>query len=78
MIYCIITSPEKTTVYKNIKSITLPAFRGITQILPNHAEAFMILKKGNIILKQLNKKDNNVQIASGECYVKDNVVKIIL
>lgn len=78
MINCTITSPKKTTVYKNVRSITLPAFSGQMQILPGHAESFILLQKGDISLLQLNKLSEIIQIMNGECYVKNDVVKVIL
>ena len=45
----------------------------------NH-KSFFLLKNGSIILKKvnLNEKEINVDISSGECYVKNNIVTIIL
>ncbi|NCF75061.1 MAG: hypothetical protein GWO87_01060 [Xanthomonadaceae bacterium] len=78
MINCIITSPKKTTVYKDIQSVTLPSFYGQTQILPGHAEYFLLLNKGNIILQQSRERKKIIQTPSGECCVKnDNIIIII-
>jgi len=78
MIDCTITSSQKAIVYKNIESITLPVFSGQIQVSPNHAESFVLLKRGDISLKQLNKQSKIIQITSGECCVKNNAVTIIL
>ena len=78
MINCAIAFPQKTIVYKNLQSIALPAFFGQMQILPGHAESFILLKKGDIIIQKSQKKQDNMQISSGECYIKDNTVDIIL
>lgn len=78
MIDCTITSPQKTTVYKGVKSIILPAFSGQMQILPGHAESFILLRKGNIFLRQLNKEEEVIQNTNGECHVLNDVVTIIL
>ena len=78
MIDCTITSSAKTVVYKNVQSITLPAHSGQMQILPGHAESFVILQKGNISLRQLNKESEIIQNMRGECHIKDDVVTIIL
>jgi F0F1-type ATP synthase epsilon subunit len=78
MINCVITSPKKTTVYKNVRSIMLPAFSGQMQILSGHAESFILLQKGDISLRQLNKQSEIIQIMNGECYIKNDVVTIIL
>lgn len=78
MINCVITSSVKKDIYKNIKSIKIPAFLGEMEILPSHAESFVALKKGNIVLRQLDNKEINIQIDNGICYINDNIVKIIL
>ncbi len=78
MISCTITSPKETTVYKNVHSVTLPAFYGQMQILPGHAESFILLKEGSISLQQSGKEDEVIQNINGECYVKDDVVTVIL
>ncbi len=80
MINCAIRASDKTIVYKNLAAVTLPAFFGQMQVLPDHAEAFVLLKKGDIVLQkaQARQKQDNIQILSGECYIKDNTVDIIL
>ncbi len=72
-------------VYEKVASVILPAFLGQMQILPGHTEAFVLLKEGDVIVRQFDKnkekeggKDNVVHITGGECYVKDNKVTIIL
>jgi len=78
MINCTIISPQKTIIYKNMQSITLPALSGQMQILPGHAESFILLQKGNISLRQSNKKNKIIQNINGECYIKNDVVTVIL
>jgi len=78
MISCTITSSQKTMVYKNVRSVTLPAFSGQMQILSGHAESFILLQKGNILLRQSNKKSKIIQNINGECHIKNDVVTIIL
>jgi len=78
MINCTITSLKKTIVYKNVQSVTLPAVSGQMQVLSGHTESFILLKNGNISLRQLNKEDEIIENANGECYIKNNEVVIIL
>ena len=47
MINCIVTSPTKTDAYKDVLSVTLPAFSGPIEVLSNHAESFIFLQKGS-------------------------------
>jgi len=77
MITCIVTSAEKTKRCGGLRSVILPAYWGRAQILPDHAESFIILKKGDVVLESPEKKEI-VQIEGGECYVKDNAVLVIL
>ena len=46
------------------------------QVLLNHAESFILLKKGKIIIKNTKKKVIN--ISKGLCYIKNNNIKIFL
>jgi len=78
MLRCTITSPEKTTVYKNIASITLPGISGEIQIWPGHAETFILLQAGNVTLRQATTKEERIQITSGECHVKNDTIRVIL
>lgn len=78
MINCTITSPEKKVQYTNVQSVMLPAFSGKMQILSGHAESFVLLKKGDISLKQSRNRNERIQIIDGECYIKNDFVTIIL
>ncbi len=78
MINCSISSTEKTLFYENVRSITLPAFSGEMQILPDYAESFVLLNSGNIIVEKQNKQTETLKIESGECHIKNNEIKIVL
>ena len=78
MINCIVTSPTKTDAYKDVLSVTLPAFSGPIEVLSNHAESFIFLQKGLISIRLLERKTESIQITGGECYVKNNVITVIL
>jgi F0F1-type ATP synthase epsilon subunit len=69
--------PEQAITYKGVSAVSLPAYSGRMQILPGHAETFLLLLEGDISLRQLNKEDRIVRIKDGECHVKDNVVTIV-
>ena len=77
MINCEISSPEETRTYENLRSIVLPAQEGEMQVLPGHAEAFVSLQKGNIVLEEEDKKET-ISIAGGKCHIKDDRVLVIL
>jgi len=78
MIDCTITSQKETTIYRNVQSIKLPALSGKMQILPGHAESFVLMRVGNIFLQQSDKQDKIIQIKNGEFYIKNDKVTIIL
>ncbi len=78
MIDCVITSPKSTAVYGNLKSASLPAFYGRMQILPGHAESFVVLKKGTVVLRQPNGKIQTMEIGGGECHILGDRVLVIL
>jgi len=75
---CKITTPEETSVIENVESIRLPAFSGQMQILPGHAESFILLKKGPVSVKKGNGEVETIEADEGQCHVKDDEVVIIL
>lgn len=74
--HCIILSPESKQEFEGVQSIILPAFSGELQILPNHAESFISLRQGEIILESGKPKVIPVEGGIGE--IKNNIVTIIL
>jgi F0F1-type ATP synthase epsilon subunit len=75
---CTIVSPQKTTQYFDLENLVLPAFLGEMQVLPGHAEAFILLKKGKIIFNADSDSKTMLEIAEGECHIKDDKIIIIL
>jgi F0F1-type ATP synthase epsilon subunit len=77
MITCTITSSGKTTNYEDVKSITLPAYAGEAEILPGHAEAFLLFGEGEIMIERPGNNER-VKVKGGEFYVKDDKATIVL
>lgn len=78
MIHCHLISPQKLTTYKKIESATLPTKSGEIQILPHHAEIFVSLDKGKIILEKENGK--RIYLSSKKdslAYFKDDILFIV-
>ena len=73
---CLVVSSNQAKQWKNVSRITLPAIRGEAKILPGHAESFIQLKAGKLILK--NQKEENFPISHGICYVRQDKVLIII
>jgi F0F1-type ATP synthase epsilon subunit len=59
-------------------SITLPASGGRTEILPHHAESFLLLASGMIVIQLSDGKSEAVEAKEGSCYVKEGKVVIVL
>ncbi len=78
MINCQIISAKKSLLYKNLQSVSLPAFKGEMQVLPHHAEAFVILKPGNIIMVKSSGQEEVYHLEQGACYLKNDEMVIIL
>lgn len=72
---CSIISSEDKQEFTDVKSITLPAFSGELQILPGHAESFVVLQKGEIVLE--NNHTKAFSIEAGVCHIKSDIVVII-
>jgi F0F1-type ATP synthase epsilon subunit len=75
---CVISSAEKTIIYEALESVTLPAFSGSMQILPGHAEAFVVIAGGNMILKHADGHIETLPIGASECHVENDQVMIIV
>jgi len=75
---CKIITPQRIFVYNKLKSVLLPAESGQVQILPFHAEIFILLKAGEIVLGYSENKKKRVAIKSGLAYFRDNFLTIIL
>ncbi len=73
---CKIISLDKLEEFDNLKSLTLPASRGEMEILPGHAEAFIELKKGSLIL--IGSSNKEIPIEKGVCCVNNDRVVIVL
>ena len=73
---CSIVSSEEKQEFNNVESVTLPAFSGEMQILPDHAESFVSLRKGKIILEAGQTK--TLPIEGGMCHIKNNTVVVLL
>ena len=78
MITCIVSSPQNTDTYNDLKSIFLPSYSGQTQILPGHAEGFFKLTEGDMLLEHTNDSKKTINIKEAECYINEDTVTIIL
>ena len=77
MLNCTITSKTSTKKYENLKSVSIPSVSGYMQIMKGHAESFILMKEGEIVLQSKNGKQS-VSILGGECLIQKDDVLIIL
>jgi len=75
---CVISSAEKTTTYEGLKSVSLPASSGSMQILPGHAEAFVMIAGGDVAMKSVDDKTKTLPIGASECHIQNDEVVIII
>jgi len=48
------------------------------EILAGHAEAFMVLRQGEVMMKMRDDSRKVIKIIQGECHVRDDAVVIVL
>ena len=74
---CIITSPETTTTFKDVRSALLKTKHGVAEIRPGHATYVVELVPSELVLL-IGKKKERVKL-EGEaiCTVVDDVITII-
>ncbi len=73
---CTISSPQRTEQHHDIVRITLPTPSGIIQLLPEHSEAFILLKAGNVKLEFSDDAQTTVKINDAQCHILKNSVII--
>jgi len=72
---CRIIFQHKKEEFPKVTSVVLPAFAGEMEVLPGHAEAFIKLRAGTVVLR--NRTENSIDISSGVCYINNDEVLII-
>jgi F0F1-type ATP synthase epsilon subunit len=78
MITCRISKQKETITHESIKSVKLPSVNGEMEVLSKHAEAFVLLGKGTVVLRGDTMKQVNIDVTEGVCHVKNDVVTVIL
>jgi F0F1-type ATP synthase epsilon subunit len=73
---CEIISSNQIKEFNGVKSISLPAYSGQMEVLPGHAESFVKLKEGTIIIQ--TEKKISVSIQEGICYINNDTIIIVL
>lgn len=78
MLSCHVFSSQSTIKHDDLRGVVLPALVGQMQVLAGHAEAFILLGQGKIIVEKNTGSKQEIDIKQGGCYIKDDVVNIIL
>ncbi len=78
MINCTITTAKGTKRYSGLRSVLLPASSGQIEILPGHAESFLLLAKGDIILNSKTGGKEKRPIEGAGCYMQNDELMIVL
>lgn len=73
---CLVISQEQKKEFHNLKSITLPGASGELQLLPGHAEIFIVLGPGEVVLE--NKEKTTLFVEGGLAYFKNDLLRVIL
>lgn len=58
---------------ENVSSLTIPGINGELEILPGHAKAFFLLRKGELRVKSTSGRTKSIEIEKGICWVDDDV-----
>lgn len=80
MLHCIIVSPDSKQEFSDVASVTLPGWWGQLQVLPHHAESFVVLRKGEVILENADDRSTPVKICieGGVGHIWKDVITLIL
>jgi F0F1-type ATP synthase epsilon subunit len=78
MFNCRILTKEKPLFSSRIESATIPARNGQMQILEGHAESFVSLSKGKIILQVANGKIKDISVKAGLAHIYNNSLVILI
>jgi len=78
MFQCLIISPSFKKEYSSLNSVFLPTKNGGLEILNNHGDMFVILVRGNLVLKQGKKLFNFFISETALASFKDNKLFIVL
>lgn len=72
-----IVTPEKVVFDSHVSSIIAPGSTGYLEILTNHAPLITILKTGNFVITDENKKKVTYTITEGYLEVLHNQVTVL-
>lgn len=77
-IVCQILFPNRRLVYPKVEGVVLPGFLGQLQILPEHSEAFFLLKEGDVVVQRVGGKKELLKVKGGVCFFQSNNLVIVV
>ena len=75
---CQILTEKKVLFSGQSQYITLPAANGMMQVLPGHAESFVVLQAGEIVVVTKIGKVRSFTVPGGLGYVRDDQVVVLI
>ena len=69
---CVIISPKDKEKYDSVDGVTLPAAGGEMEVRPGHAEMFVRLREGAVVVE--GAKERSVPVTNGVCFIRDDNV----
>ncbi|MCL4338726.1 hypothetical protein M1271_03490 [Patescibacteria group bacterium] len=75
---CKIVSAKESRVFDNVLSIVIPnTAQGQIQILPQHAESFILLNEGEMTIEKVSGESQEFEINQGLCHIRDDTVTVV-
>ncbi len=78
LIDCTVIAPDALRFQGPVRCLTVSDSRGRLQLWPLHAETFVALRPGDIVLRRPDGTDFAIPAAGGVLHLKDDVAKIVL
>lgn len=76
---CLARSTDGLQFQGPARSVTLPTANGQVQVMPGHAEAFIVMTAGRLVFEGFGgQPDRSLAIRSGTLLVKDNQVTVLV
>ncbi len=75
---CMIIAPDSTIFSGPVRELTVSDRSGSLQILPRHAEMFMAVAPGEIVLRRPDGSPLSLSVSGGVLHFKDDVATVVL
>lgn len=72
-----VITPEEVNTYDEVESVTVPAAGGEMEILSNHAESFLTLQAGSVVIRLRDKKKITVPVSECIAHIDQDRIVIV-